>query len=252
MNAQKSRIAQAFSNSADSYEQASQLQAEVAKEVATLALADLPSNPRVLEIGCGTGGLTKHLLTQVEGGSFLITDIAPNMVEKCREACVDKRARYLRMDGEHPALEGQEFDLIVSSLAMQWFADLAAGIERLTAHLVPGGRLVFSTLAHETFANWRTAHTELGLKDGTPIYPTPQQVDGMWPEGGQGQVSVDLIKREYEDAQTFARRLKTIGANTPAQGHRPLSPKNFRKISAHLGRNFVDHYHIVYGAFTKG
>jgi len=251
MNAQKSRIAEAFSRSAHRYEQASQLQAEVATALAHMAVKDLPEAPRILEIGCGTGGLTRHLLDEISDGTFLITDIAPTMVETCRERCADPRATFAHMDGEHPDLGDGQYDLIVSSLAMQWFADLRGGIAVLSRHLVPGGRLVFSTLGHDTFINWRKAHADLGLKDGTPDYPTPQAVGRMWPKNGQGRVCESRIERPYDNARTFARRLKTIGANTPAAGHRPLSPKAFRQIATYLGDNFTDQYHIIYATFTK-
>lgn len=252
MNAQKSQIVDAFSRSADSYEQASQVQATVAANVADQVLDDLPEAPDVLEIGCGTGGLTRHLLSGVTGGRFLITDIAPNMVEKCKSQCEDARVEYLCMDGERPSLEGRRFDLIVSSLAVQWFADLRSGLAELADLLKPGGRLVFSTLGVDTFANWRAAHAALGLQDGTRSYPDLVEIEAMMPPGGTLQLREERIERDYDDARVFARRLKTIGANTPASGHKPLSPKDFRRISAHLGENFTDHYHIVYASFTKG
>ena len=251
MNAQKSQIVDAFSKSADSYEQASQVQALVAAEIADKALSGLANDPDVLEIGCGTGGLTRHLLTGVKGGRFLITDIAPNMVEKCKTQCEDPRVEYLCMDGERPSLDGRQFDLIVSSLAVQWFADLKSGLAELAALLKPGGRLLFSTLGQDTFANWRAAHAALNLQDGTRRYPELAEIKATMPEGGKVEISEAHIVRDYDDARVFARRLKTIGANTPSSGHKPLTPKDFRRISAHLGENFTDNYHIVYACFTK-
>ncbi|MEG3617418.1 methyltransferase domain-containing protein [Magnetovibrio sp. PR-2] len=251
MSAQKSQIVDAFSKSADSYEQASQVQAQVAAQVAALALDGLVSAPDVLEIGCGTGGLTRHLLTGTSGGRFVITDIAPNMVDKCKTQCADPRVDYLCMDGERPSLEGRQFDLIVSSLAVQWFADLQAGLAELAGLLKPGGQLLFSTLGCETFANWRAAHAALGLKDGTRSYPDLTEIEALMPSGGSVVLWEERIERAYDDAHVFARRLKTIGANTPASGHKPLSPKDFRRISAHLGENFTDSYHIVYACFIK-
>ena len=155
------------------------------------------------------------------------------------------------MDGERPELEGRQFDLIVSSLAVQWFADLRAGLAALAQLLKPGGRLLFSTLGNETFANWRAAHEALGLQDGTRNYPDLSEIEALMPSGGVVKLSEERIERDYDDARVFARRLKTIGANTPASGHKPLSPKDFRRISAHLGENFTDHYHIIYASLIK-
>ena len=75
---------------------------------------------------------------------------------------------FAAMDGEVLDIEGP-FDLIVSSLAFQWFADLPRAIGRLAHRLAPGGHLVFTTMAAGSFAEWRAAHD--GLASGTPDYP---------------------------------------------------------------------------------
>lgn len=252
MNAHKDRVAQAFSRSAQTYDLAAQVQADVAIEVATKALqGPLPGNPAILEIGCGTGGLTRHLLQGVEGGTFLITDISPQMLAHCRDNVGDSRTTFTAMDGEHPDLGGQKFDLIVSSLAIQWFNDLQEGLERLSQHLNPGGRIVFSTLGEHTFDEWRTAHAVLQLSAGMPAFLSSHAIGLAWPKSGRGEIREKMIQRSYPDARTFARTLKTIGANTPAMGHKPLSPKNFRRLSDQLGQNFANTYHVVFGEFTK-
>src|SRR3546814_14322438 len=62
------------------------------------------------------------------------------------------------MDGEAPIFEGEWFDLILSSLAFQWFDDLGGAVGRLAGLLRPGGSLIFSTLGRGSFARWRSAH----------------------------------------------------------------------------------------------
>jgi len=258
MNAHKERVAQAFSRSAQTYDQAAQVQDDIAAEVAAKALnttrsGPLPDDPKILEVGCGTGALTRRMLDGVDGGTFLVTDIAPDMLGRCQANISDPRVSFVCMDGEHPApvLGDQCFDLIVTSLAVQWFVDLRAGLVRLSQHLNPGGRIVFSTLGDGTFIEWRAAHTALGLADGIPAFINAGALTRMWPQKGKGIVSEKMIKRRYQNARSFARILKSIGANTPAIGHKPLSPKNFRRLSAHLGPNFANTYHVVYGDFTK-
>lgn len=250
--AHKARIAEAFSRSAHTYDQSAQTQDQVAARVATMVLScDINKNVQVLEIGCGTGSLTHRLLAGIEGGSFFITDIAPDMLARCQSVHADPRARFACLDGEHLDLKGQTFDLIVSSLALQWFGDLQAALERLAAHLNPGGRLVFSTLGDKTFANWRAAHVELGLRAGMSGFVAPTDLAQMWPKTGHGEVTEWMLPRRYEDALAFARALKEIGAHTPVPDHQPLGAKDFRRVSAQLGADFTDSYHIVFGAFTK-
>lgn len=255
--AHKERIAEAFSRSAQSYDQSAQTQDQVAAHVAAMVLSfNIQKDSQVLEIGCGTGALTRRLLAGIEGGSFFITDIAPDMLAMCQRAHADPRARFACLDGEHldlggQGLEGQKFDLIVSSLAVQWFGDLQAALERLAAHLNPGGRLVFSTLGDKTFANWRAAHAQLGLRAGMSGFVAPTELTRMWPKTGRGEVTELMLPRRYEDALAFARALKDIGAHTPVPDHQPLGAKDFRRVSAQLGAGFTDSYHIVFGLFTK-
>jgi malonyl-CoA O-methyltransferase len=250
--AHKQRIAEAFSRSAHTYDQSAQTQDQVAAQVAALVLrANIHKNIQVLEIGCGTGALTRRLLAGIEGGSFFITDIATDMLAMCQRAHADPRARFACLDGEHLNLEGQTFDLIVSSLAVQWFGDLQAALERLALHLNPGGRLVFSTLGDKTFANWRAAHAHLGLRAGMSGFVAPTDLARMWPKTGRGEVTEWMLPRRYEDALAFARALKDIGAHTPVPDHQPLGAKDFRRVSAQLGADFTDSYHVVFGLFTK-
>ena len=92
----KQRIAAAFSAAVASYEAAAE-----AQDLAATGLAErvagliLPPNPRVLEVGCGTGLLTRRLLPKV-GGHWLITDIAPAMVDATRTALPPRYRRTRR------------------------------------------------------------------------------------------------------------------------------------------------------------
>lgn len=253
MPIRKEIIARAFSGGARSYDKAAQLQQEVAPLVAELALIPtLPSHPNILEIGCGTGGLTKYLLDKVDGGDFLITDISDGMIEQCQRNLTDPRMRFKQMDGENPDLGSQKFDLIVSSLTVQWFQNLEQGLHRLINHLAPDGRLVISTLGEQTFTEWRKAHDDLGLASGIPDFIPATALAMIWPDAHHGQVEEQLITRAFPDAHSFARMLKAIGANTPIDGHRPLTPGSFRKLSQKLGRNFDVTYHVLFGSYRVG
>ena len=63
-------------------------------------------------------------------------------------------ARYQVLDGEHPDGLPGGYDLICSSLAVQWFSDLNAGLGRLAGLLAPGGCLAVATLAAQFFVDW--------------------------------------------------------------------------------------------------
>lgn len=219
----KQQVEAAFSAAAASYEGAAEAQEKAAEQVVRVVhSAILPEHPRVLEVGCGTGILTRRLLPAI-GGDWLVTDISPAMVKTAKAM---GGATFRVMDAEAPDCQGP-FDLIVSNLAAQWFADLPGTLAKLAGLLAPGGRMVISTLGAGTFVEWRAAHERLGLDCGIPTYPRPAEVQAMLP--GAHILALPFTV-SYDDSRSFVRALKAIGAGTPRPGHRPLSPAQMRKV----------------------
>jgi malonyl-CoA O-methyltransferase len=245
----KSRIATAFTRQAAAYDSVAAVQREVARRLAGRAASRLPAPPaRILEIGCGTGLLSAELATAFPEARLLLTDISPAMLERCR-ARLAARAEYRVLDGEHP--EGVEggFDLIASSLAIQWFTDLPGALARLSGLLAPGGRLFFATLGAGSFAEWRAAHAALGLPCGLHDYPEAGPFP--WPPGVTGTIEEEFLTEHHASGQAFARALKTLGAGEPAPGHRPLPSGAFRKVLHALRSGVAATYHVLYGEIHR-
>ena len=74
-------VANSFGARAGTYDDHADLQRTVAERLSHL-LPNL-SRPRVLELGCGTGLFSRHLLARYPDGDFLLTDLASSMVEQC-------------------------------------------------------------------------------------------------------------------------------------------------------------------------
>lgn len=247
----KRRIAAAFSGASHRYEQAAAVQRVVAQRLAGRVLADAPSPADIVEIGCGTGLLTKTLLRGIPGGRWLVTDLSSEMVEYCQSSIADPRVRFRRMDGETPDLPPGSCDLLVSSLAFQWFADLPDALDRLSRCLKPGGRLMFATLGVDTFAEWRAAHAALGLPCGARPFPDAATLDGAWPTSGVGTVTEERLVTSYGDAREFLKAVKDIGAGVPAPGHRPLPASAFRRVLEVFAGGCDATYHILYGSYRR-
>ncbi|KQX21628.1 MULTISPECIES: methyltransferase domain-containing protein [unclassified Sphingomonas] len=227
----RARIAAAF-GAADDYDSAAIVQRAAAERLAgTVAALRLPEHPRILELGCGTGFVTRAIDRAVGGARWTISDIAPAMVDRAR-ARLGLDADYRVLDGEavDPAIG--PFDLIVSGMAFQWFADLPAALARLAALLAPGGALAFSTMAEGSLAEWTEALAAEGLPAGLPAYPGRAALAAMAPPGFDAEVTVVDLPEPQADARTFLRGLKTIGAGTAAGGYRPLPPAALRRAMA--------------------
>lgn len=233
--AHRRQIEQAFSAAAN-YDFHARVQRLVADRLAErIAALPLPAAPRILEIGCGTGFLTDALVAQRPDARLLITDISPRMVERCRRRISESAdRRFAVLDGEYGTPDDGPFDLVCSSLAMQWFDDQAAAIPRILSWLAPGGHCIFATLGAESFAEWRAAHRAEGIAPGTPEFPSRQEFTAMLPAEQASSTVVERHIERHESALDFMRSLKAIGAHTAARHHRPLPPSLLRKVM----RNF--------------
>jgi malonyl-CoA O-methyltransferase len=229
-------IAQSFGARAASYEENADLQRAVAKRLARL----LPplETPRILELGCGTGLFSRHLLARYPDGTFVFTDLAPSMLEQCRLNVngLGKRVSFEVMDAARPTAE-EPFDLIAMSMTLHWLADPEAALATLRQRLAPEGVLVFATIGGESFPEWRDALREQGLPVGLLDIP---ELPGILEEE---ELTVDA------DTLGFLRRMKAVGGLTPREGYAPLSAGALRRaIRAADERNGGRvTWHIVYG-----
>lgn len=246
------RVARAFSAAAGTYEAAAQAQDRVAVRLARLVLdGGLPAAPSVLEIGCGTGLLTRRLLAAIAGGTWLVTDIAPAMLEAARAAVSDPRPVWRVMDGERPCCAPGSRDLAVSSLAAQWFEDLPRALAAQAACLAPGGLLALSLPGAGSFEEWRRAHAALSLPCGLPDFPGGAALAACFPQGGALFLATESFTVSHADGRAFVRSLKALGASLPRPGHTPLSPARFRGLLATLSGPFAVTYAIHYALWRK-
>ena len=251
------RVAQSFGRAAASYDTHSAPQRHAAQRLAELIVVEaLPPAPRVLELGCGTGHLTGELRRRIPQGDFLrgvasaiffCSDIAPPMVAISRASVPD--CLYLAMDAERPALSGG-FDLICANLAAQWFRDLPGTLARLADLLAPGGLLAISTLGADSFLEWKAAHAALGLAAGTPPFVDAAALRRAFP-AGELAIEEEIYLDRAESALDLPRRLRAIGAATPAPGHRPLAAGQLRRVLRALGPAPALSYQLFYARFRK-
>lgn len=254
ISSRNAAIGQRFAKAAIRYEQHAPVQRNTALRLAErIARLPLPARPRILEIGCGTGFLTQALAQRLDHADWTVTDIAQPMLDIAKiQANLPATARYLILDGEYPAaLQTGGYDLICSSLAVQWFSDLDGGLARLCALLAPGGHLAISTLADRTFQEWRQAHDALGVDAATPRYPAAENIGARLP-GMRGGVQTENFIDRHPSGLHFLRSLKGVGATAPAHGARALPAQTLRRVLAHFEQQGACvTYHLAYGIWRK-
>lgn len=130
-----------FARAVTTYEQQASVQREAAEHLADLLGQHFHTlAPRVLEIGCGTGFLTRLIATRFAPSEMVVNDLCPEM-----GVCFANVPRTTFLPGDAQTLQWPGiFDAVVSSSAIQWFSDLRAFASRCVAILPKGGLLAVS------------------------------------------------------------------------------------------------------------
>lgn len=108
---------------------------------------------RVLDVGCGTGAISKGIAERVGPGGYVIG--------------IDHTARFIESGQESfgltPNLElvhadffefepAEKFDLIVAARVMQWLSNPVEALEKMRGMLKPGGQISILDYNHEMLA----------------------------------------------------------------------------------------------------
>jgi len=150
------------------------------------ASAGIGREADVLEIGCGTGQLTR----QLAGRAFNLTaiDIGAAMIEAARRNVADPMAGFQVCSFEDFA-GSEHFDLIVSATAFHW-VDPGIGLAKAARLLRPGGWLALLTAEERYPEPLRTRLRELWMRyshrtmnpAGLPAWVTALQETALFGE----------------------------------------------------------------------
>ncbi len=235
----KDNVIRNFDNKSAIYDQNCEIQKSIAQSLA----ADLPDRniSDILEIGCGTGNLTKYLLCLYKDKNFCITDISPAMVKNAKEKFPNKNIKWAVFDGENPNTS-QKYDLIVANMAFQWFENMDKALENLTNLLKPNGSLFYSVPSKQSFKEWKATLKSLNLPSGILEFPTPPNIYR------QEEMLVN-----YTNAFDFLHSIKDIGAGVARKNYIPLTPKQIKQACNKFDKDYKGNitWHILYGRIDR-
>lgn len=212
----KERARQAFSRSADSYDEAAVLQREVSTRM--LQRLDLVSliPKTILDLGCGTGQQTQELMQRYPKARVHALDFALPMLTHAR-----KKGRWLRRpscicgDMEHLPLADNSMDLICSSLAFQWATDPPQLYKECLRILRPGGLLMFTSFGPDTLHELRGAWAAIDSDTHVSPFMDMHDLGDILVNAGYAApvMDVERIVLTYGCADDLMYDLKSIGAN---------------------------------------
>jgi SAM-dependent methyltransferase len=105
--------------------------------VALADVAGVAAGMRVLDVGCGPGGLTRELASRVGADNVAAVDPAAQFVKACRDRVPGADVRVAAAE-KLPWPDG-EFDAVLSSLVIGFMRDPDVGIGEMVRVTRPGG-----------------------------------------------------------------------------------------------------------------
>lgn len=236
------QVRQHFSCHAREYDRYARVQQSVAENLMQLLLTHQQAWRQGLEVGCGTGQLSRRLVRHFPALPMVFTDLAHGMSQQTRlatstEQICDADAAAL------PFLRGA-FDLLVSSSVYQWLEDLPAAFAEAGRVLQPGGLFAVALFGEKTLYELRESHqSALGEN---PSHSQQFASLTSVSEALQGEFEPLLLRSDYEvewhaSVPQLLKNLKRIGAQN-ASSNRPqglASRKVMQQMSECYQRNFA-------------
>jgi len=247
-----------FNRAAKSYDNSAILQDEVLNRLLQRLRYMRHQPETVLDIGCATGKGIRGLQGHYPGARVYAIDIAYRMLLRARSRYrLLTKKRLVNADMERLPFAPQSFDLLFSSLALQWGNDLPATLAEFARVARPGALLLFSSFGPATLQELASSWRELD------DYPHVHQLDDMHDVGDamlaagfvQPVVDAETIRMEYDEFETLLSDLRNVGAtNADVSRRRGLTtPSQLRQLE----RSYRDHgfehgkfiasYEVVYG-----
>ena len=234
----KDVVAQRFSRSMATYENEAVVQREMAAQLTDRLIQSAGTDcfENVLELGCGTGLLTRYIADKCRIRRMILNDLVPG----CEQTAQLTRQRYpgvtvqfIEGDMETAAFPLDQ-DLIVSNAVIQWAADLRGLTDRMATRLKPGGILAVGTFGPGHFHELAEL-TDLSLRYGSVDEWRSVLADNYEMLSGTEHTRI----LHFSGARDVLSHLQRMGANS--LDRLPWSPKKLtgfcREYDARFSRD---------------
>ncbi|MEZ8349633.1 malonyl-ACP O-methyltransferase BioC [Vibrio splendidus] len=236
----KSAIAEAFGKAATTYDK----HAEFQRDVGHLLLDKLPrdlSGLKVLDLGCGTGYFSEQMIKR--GAEVVCADLSVGMLGRAEQRCGTSVSLYQQADAEQLPFEDGCFDIVFSSLALQWCDDLSSPLKEMKRVVAVGGHVVFSTLLDGSLFELEKSWSKIDAHQHVNHFITINQVKIALAQSSCTAHQLDLptITVWYDTAFELMRDLKGIGANHVSGRSQGLTSRRMLHLVEREYREFKNH-----------
>ncbi len=160
-----------FSSAAPTYDRHAHVQREAADHLFELIEDITPST--ILEVGCGTGLLTRRIAARWPEAPLTAVDIAPGMIEAAQRSMPDAKGMRWVVSDFRSFSRQDRFGLVVSNCALHWMQPIASAIVRAAGLLEVGGHFAASLMLEGTLSELHAARHE-AAPDKAALHGMPE------------------------------------------------------------------------------
>ena len=150
----KNLLQRRFSAASKTYDNHAIVQQQMARKLVSLALPEI-STPceNILEIGCGTGLLTREIVKHISFSNYIANDLV-NEVEPVIHSIISKQQQtsfeFIQGDAQQLSITNKQ-DMIWSGATIQWIRNLDQFFEHTSSLLKSDGYFALSSFGTNNF-----------------------------------------------------------------------------------------------------
>jgi len=219
----QTRVRRAFDRAAERYSQYAVLQNEVCRRLLEKLDVVKITPEFILDAGAGTGAALPDLFERYKKAQLVALDISENMLAKSAEHGGLLRSPHLVCaDIESLPFADNTFDLIFSSLSMQWCNNLNAAFLEARRVLKPGGLFVFATFGPDTLKELRSSWASIDDANHVNQFIDMHDIGDalLHDQFAEPVMEAEIITVTYDSVDEIMHDLKAIGASVTVQQSR--------------------------------
>ncbi len=218
------QVRRSFARAAKSYDRYAVLQKTItARLLESFELINIEPS-KILDLGAGTGYGARLLKKRYKRATVVQVDLSTKMLSLSRQNSPRffSGQQFVCADAVSLPFAPGQFDIVFSSLMLQWCSDLDVVLAGVAEMIRPGGLFIFASLGPDTLKELRECWQQVDDAVHVNTFIDMHDIGDALVRNGLGEpvLSVEHITMLYDDARTLMREIKAIGAQNVNTGRR--------------------------------